>query len=63
MRTEKMTQDQRLDYLVEKFKTDSVQYEDLKTPKDTEGKRRILRGAGKSHQRWHCMALMWRLIE
>ena len=39
----KMTQDQRLDYLVEKFKTDSVQYEDLKTPKDTEGKRRILR--------------------
>ncbi|MDY5705276.1 MAG: macro domain protein, partial [Lachnospiraceae bacterium] len=38
-----MTQDQRLDYLVEKFKTDSVQYEDLKTPKDTEGKRRILR--------------------
>ena len=43
MRTEKMTQNQRLDYLVEKFKTDSVQYEDLKTPKDTEGKRRILR--------------------
>jgi len=39
----KMTQDQRLDYLVEKFKTDSVQYIDLKTPKDTEGKRRILR--------------------
>ncbi|MFN2927354.1 protein-ADP-ribose hydrolase [Lachnospiraceae bacterium YH-ros2228] len=38
-----MTQNQRLDYLVEKFKTDSVQYEDLKTPKDTEGKRRILR--------------------
>ena len=43
MRTEKMTQNQRLDYLVEIFKTDSVQYEDLKTPKDTEGKRRILR--------------------
>ena len=43
MRTEKMTQSQRLDYLVEKFKTDSVQYKDLKTPKDTEGKRRILR--------------------
>jgi len=38
-----MTQSQRLDYLVEKFKTDSVQYKDLKTPKDTEGKRRILR--------------------
>ena len=40
---EKMTQDQRLDYLVEDFKTDSVQYKDLETPKDTEGKRRILR--------------------
>ena len=40
---EKMTQDQRLDYLVEEFKTDSVQYKDLETPKDTEGKRRIIR--------------------
>ena len=40
---EKMTQNQRLDYLVEEFKTDSVQYKDLRTPKDTEGKRRILR--------------------
>ncbi len=40
---EKKTQDQRLDYLVEQFKTDSVQYKDLETPKDTEGKRRILR--------------------
>lgn len=40
---EKMTQDQRLDYLVEEFKTDSVQYKDLETPKDIEGKRRILR--------------------
>ncbi len=40
---EKETQDQRLDYLVEQFKTDSVQYKDLETPKDTEGKRRILR--------------------
>ena len=40
---EKMTQNQRLDYLVEEFKTDSVQYKDLETPKDTEGKRRILR--------------------
>ena len=38
-----MTQDQRLDYLVEEFKTDSVQYKDLQTPGDTEGKRRILR--------------------
>ena len=40
---EKMTQNQRLDYLVEVFKTDSVQYKDLVTPEDTEGKRRILR--------------------
>lgn len=38
-----MTQDQRLDYLVEEFKTDSVQYKDLQTPDDSEGKRRILR--------------------
>ena len=40
---EKATQDARLDYLVEEFKADSVQYKDLQTPKDTEGKRRILR--------------------
>ena len=40
---EKMTQEQRLDYLVEEFKVDSVQYEDLQTPEDTEGKRRLLR--------------------
>lgn len=38
-----MTQEQRLDYLVEEFKTDSVQYKNLQTPVDTEGKRRILR--------------------
>ena len=38
-----MTQEQRLDYLVEEFKTDSVQYKNLQTPGDTEGKRRILR--------------------
>ena len=38
-----MTQDQRLDYLVEEFKTDSVQYKNLQTPGDTEGKRHILR--------------------
>ena len=43
MKEEIMTQDQRLDYLVEEFKTDSVQYENLQTPGDTEGKRRILR--------------------
>ena len=41
--SEKMTQNGRLDYLVEEFKADSVQYKDLKMPKDTEGKRRILR--------------------
>ena len=38
-----ITQNQRLDYLVEEFKADSVQYKDLQTPIDTEGKRRILR--------------------
>ncbi len=40
---EKRTQDQRLDYLIEEFKVDSVQYKDLQTPADMEGKRRILR--------------------
>ena len=40
---EKATQNARLNYLVEEFKADSVQYKDLQTPKDTEGKRRILR--------------------
>ena len=40
---EKMTQEQRLDTLVEAFKADSVHYKDLQTPADTEGKRRILR--------------------
>ena len=38
-----MTQDERLDYLVEQFKEDSVQYRDLPVPDDTEEKRRILR--------------------
>ncbi len=38
-----MTQAERLDYLVEQFKTDSVQYKDLRTPEDTEAKRRLLR--------------------
>ena len=38
-----MTQNGRLDYLVEEFKADSVQYKDLQTPEDIEGKRRILR--------------------
>ena len=40
---EKMTQEQRLDALVDAFKADSVQYKDLQTPADTEDKRRILR--------------------
>ncbi|MBR1931343.1 MAG: protein-ADP-ribose hydrolase [Lachnospiraceae bacterium] len=38
-----MTQEQRLDYLVEAFKADSVEYQNLETPADAEGKRRILR--------------------
>ena len=41
--TEKMTQEQRLDTLVEAFKSDSVHYKDLETPTDTDGKRRVLR--------------------
>jgi len=40
---ENMTQDQRLDYLVETFKADSGEYKDLQTPCDRQGKRRILR--------------------
>ena len=40
---EKKTQEQRLDTLVEAFKADSVQFKDLQTPEDNEGKRRILR--------------------
>ena len=38
-----MTQTERLNYLVEEFKKDSVQYKDLETPPDTEGKQQILR--------------------
>lgn len=41
--SEKMTQNERLDFLVEAFKADSVQYKDIKTPADADGKRRILR--------------------
>lgn len=40
---EKMIQNQRLDAFVEAFKTDSIQYKNVETPQDTEGKRRILR--------------------
>ena len=38
-----MTQQERLDYLVEAFKKDSVRFADYPTPADTEGKRRLLR--------------------
>ena len=38
-----MTQNDRLDYLVEAFKTDSVQYKNLATPADIAGKRQLLR--------------------
>ena len=38
-----MNQKERLDYLVEQFKEDSVQYSDLETPADAAGKKRILR--------------------
>ena len=40
---ERITQEQRLDFLVEEFKADSDEYKNLETPKGTEGKRRILR--------------------
>ena len=40
---EKLTQKQRLDYLVEEFKADSDEYKDLQTPNDTDGKQRVLR--------------------
>ena len=39
----RLTQEQRLDFLVEEFKADSDEYKDIETPKDAEGKRRILR--------------------
>ena len=38
-----MTQEERLNYLVEEFKTDSGEYKDIETPGDTEGKKRLLR--------------------
>ena len=38
-----LTQTERLDFLVEAFKEDSGEYKNLKTPADTNGKRRILR--------------------
>ncbi|MBQ6163579.1 MAG: protein-ADP-ribose hydrolase [Clostridia bacterium] len=39
----KMTQAERLDFLVEAFKADSEQYKTIETPADMDGKRRLLR--------------------
>ncbi len=41
--SEKMTQAERLDFLVEAFKADSEQYQNIQTPTGVTGKRRILR--------------------
>lgn len=41
--SQQLTQEERLDRLVEEFKADSGDYKDIETPKDTEGKRQILR--------------------
>ena len=38
-----MTQDERLNFLIEGFKADSGEYRALRTPEDTEGKRQLLR--------------------
>ena len=38
-----LSQDERLDFLVEAFKADSAEYKDLETPRDTVGRQRILR--------------------
>ncbi|MBQ9016210.1 MAG: protein-ADP-ribose hydrolase [Firmicutes bacterium] len=38
-----MTQEQRLDWLVEEFKEDSGTYRDLETPEQADGKRQLLR--------------------
>lgn len=38
-----MNQEERLDFLVEKFKEDSVRYRDIKTPQSREEKRTLLR--------------------
>ena len=38
-----MNQDERLSFLVERFKAESGQYRNLQTPADVQGKRRILR--------------------
>ena len=41
--TETLSQEERLNYLVEEFKADSVEYKNLKTPDDPAEKRRLLR--------------------
>ena len=41
--SENMTQDERLDLLVEEFRADSEMYKNSETPKDKVGKRRFLR--------------------
>ena len=41
--SKKMTQAERLDFLLEAFKQDSEQYKKIQTPDDTNGKRRLLR--------------------
>ena len=38
-----MSQNQRLDYLVDAFRADSARYKHLPIPEDPEGKRRMLR--------------------
>lgn len=38
-----ISQEERLDYLVEEFKADSDEYRDLQIPGDTDGKKRMLR--------------------
>jgi O-acetyl-ADP-ribose deacetylase (regulator of RNase III) len=40
---EKLKQDQRLTELVEAFKADSGEYKDIETPRDADGRRRLLR--------------------
>ncbi len=40
---QQLDQEERLEYLVEQFKEDSVEYRDLETPADTAGRKRILR--------------------
>ena len=43
-----MTQEERLDYLVKKFKEDSVEYADLQVGDSKEEKKRILNNPSKN---------------